>query len=188
MGSQDRFGYEWDKYDFMLPMYEKQFLMWIGPDLGPEDFKDKAVLDAGCGMGRNSYWPCKYGAKEVLAFDFDQRSVEAAQKTLKDFSAAKVIYKSIYDIDFVNRFESDHIHCLHVLNCSHNECPVHQNPSLVCYLETGSLAISPKWRNACIFLNKYEDCTFCPVYSKRIRDELNEMRNVVNTIDRKSVV
>jgi diguanylate cyclase (GGDEF)-like protein len=94
----------------------------------------------------------------------------------------KKILIDSFSNDFVNRFESDHIHCLHVLNCSHNECPVHQNPSLVCYLETGSLAISPKWRNACIFLNKYEDCTFCPVYSKRIRDELNEMRNVVNTM------
>lgn len=98
------------------------------------------------------------------------------------FAILKKILIDSFSNDFVNRFESDHIHCLHVLNCSHNECPVHQNPSLVCYLETGSLAISPKWRNACIFLNKYEDCTFCPVYSKRIRDELNEMRNVVNTM------
>lgn len=105
MGSQDRFGYEWDKYDFMLPMYEKQFLMWIGPDMGPEDFKDKSVLDGGCGMGRNSYWPCKYGAKEVVAFDFDKRSIEAAKKTLKDYPQAKVVYKSIYDIDFINRFD-----------------------------------------------------------------------------------
>lgn len=98
------------------------------------------------------------------------------------FSLLKKILIDSFSNDFVKRFESDHIHCLHVLNCSHNECPVHQNPSLVCYLETGSLAISPKWRNTCVFLNKYNDCMYCPVYSKRIRDELNEMRNVVNTI------
>ncbi|MFZ5797585.1 MAG: diguanylate cyclase [Thermodesulfobacteriota bacterium] len=98
------------------------------------------------------------------------------------FAVLKKILIDSFSNDFVKRFESDHIHCLHVLNCKHSECPVHQNPSLVCYLETGSLAISPKWRNTCIFLNKYEDCTRCPVYSKRIRDELNEMRNVVNTM------
>ncbi|MDW7772196.1 MAG: diguanylate cyclase [Desulfobulbaceae bacterium] len=98
------------------------------------------------------------------------------------FSVLKKILIDSFSNDFVKRFESDHIHCLHVLNCKHNECPVHQNPSLVCYLETGSLAISPKWRNTCIFLNKYKNCTSCPVYSKRIRDELNEMRNVVNTM------
>ncbi|MHB8789453.1 MAG: diguanylate cyclase [Desulfobulbaceae bacterium] len=98
------------------------------------------------------------------------------------FAVLRKILIDSFSNDFVKRFESDHIHCLHVLNCKHSECPVHQNPSLVCYLETGSLAISPKWRNTCIFLNKYEDCTYCPVYSKRIRDELNEMRNVVNTM------
>lgn len=98
------------------------------------------------------------------------------------FAVLKKILIDSFSNDFVKRFESDHIHCLHVLKCKHSECPVHQNPSLVCYLETGSLAISPKWRNTCIFLNKYEDCTHCPVYSKRIRDELNEMRNVVNTM------
>lgn len=98
------------------------------------------------------------------------------------FSLLKKILIGSFSNDFVKRFESDHIHCLHVLNCKHEECPVHQNPSLVCYLETGSLAISPKWRNTCIFLNKYKDCVHCPVYGKRIRDELTEMRNVVNTI------
>ncbi|MBU1138686.1 MAG: hypothetical protein KKA76_06900, partial [Proteobacteria bacterium] len=97
-------------------------------------------------------------------------------------SLLKKILIGSFSNDFVKRFESDHIHCLHVLNCTHNECPVHQNPSLVCYLETGSLAISPKWRNTCVFLNKYKDCVHCPVYGRRIRDELNEMRNVVNTI------
>ncbi|MBU0944901.1 MAG: diguanylate cyclase [Proteobacteria bacterium] len=97
-------------------------------------------------------------------------------------SLLKKILIGSFSNDFVKRFESDHIHCLHVLNCKHEECPVHQNPSLVCYLETGSLAISPKWRGTCIFLNKYKDCVHCPVYGRRIRDELTEMRNVVNTI------
>ena len=98
------------------------------------------------------------------------------------FNLLKKILIDSFSNDFVKRFESDHIHCLHVLNCRHEECPVHQNPNLVCYLETGSLAISPRWRNTCVFLNKYKDCLHCPVYSKRIRDELNEMRNVVNTM------
>ncbi|MFC1837784.1 diguanylate cyclase [Thermodesulfobacteriota bacterium] len=92
----------------------------------------------------------------------------------------KILISSHFN-DFSERFESDHIHCLHVLHCTHKECPVFQNPSLVCYLETGSQAISTKWRNSCLFLNKFKDCTNCPVYSKRIKDELVEMRNVVNT-------
>lgn len=86
--------------------------------------------------------------------------------------------------DFSDRFETDPVHCLDVMNCHNEECPVYENPSLVCYLETGSEAISPQWRDTCIFLNKYDDCTACPVYTLRRGDELDEMRNVVNTMMR----
>ncbi|MFW5731103.1 MAG: GGDEF domain-containing protein, partial [Desulfonatronovibrionaceae bacterium] len=86
--------------------------------------------------------------------------------------------------DFSERFETDPVHCLDVMNCHNEECPVYENPSLVCYLETGSQAISPKWRDTCIFLNKYEDCSACPVYILRKGDELDEMRNVINTMMR----
>ena len=86
--------------------------------------------------------------------------------------------------NFAERFDSDHIYCLDVMNCHNEECPVYQDPSLVCYLETGSEAISPLWRNTCIFLNKYEHCENCPVHTMRRGDELSEMRNVVNTMMR----
>ncbi|MGE4557259.1 MAG: GGDEF domain-containing protein [Desulfovibrionaceae bacterium] len=86
--------------------------------------------------------------------------------------------------DFADRFESDHVHCLEIMECHNEECPVYQNTTLVCHLETGSEAISPRWRNTCIFLNVYESCANCPVYSLRSGDELNEMRNVVNTMMR----
>ena len=84
MTSTERFGYEWNKYSHMDPIYESQFRNWIGK-LTPNDFKDKNVLDAGCGMGRNSYWALKYGARYLTAFDADQRSVDATKNTLKDF-------------------------------------------------------------------------------------------------------
>jgi diguanylate cyclase (GGDEF)-like protein len=86
--------------------------------------------------------------------------------------------------DFAERFESDHVHCLEIMDCHNEECPVHQNPNLVCHLETGSEAISPRWRDTCVFLNVYDTCSNCPVYAIRRGDELNEMRNVVNTMMR----
>ncbi len=104
MASEKRFGYEWSKYKDILPQYEKQFLGWVSP-LTPDDFKNKVILDAGCGMGRNSYWPLKYGAKKVIAFDFDLKSVNAAKENLKEFPNAEVYYNSIYDIDFNNEFD-----------------------------------------------------------------------------------
>ena len=96
----------------------------------------------------------------------------------------KKIIISSHSNYFAERFESDHVHCLDVMNCHNEECPVYQNPQLVCYLETGSEAISPAWRNTCIFLNKYEECANCPVYRMRKGDELAEARNVINTMMR----
>jgi diguanylate cyclase (GGDEF)-like protein len=100
------------------------------------------------------------------------------------FSRLKKIIISSHSNYFGERFEADHLHCLDVMHCHNEECPVYQNPSLVCYLETGSEAISPRWRDTCIFLNKYDSCKACPVYAMRRGDELTEMRNVVNTMMR----
>lgn len=95
----------------------------------------------------------------------------------------KIIIAS-HSSDFSERFESDHLHCLNIMNCHNEECPVYVDPSRICYLETGSEAISPVWRDTCIFLNKYDSCHECPVYHMRKGDELVEMRNVVNTMMR----
>ena len=96
----------------------------------------------------------------------------------------KKILISSHSNYFNERFESDHVHCLDIMHCHNEECPVYQNPALTCYLETGSEAISPLWRNTCIYLNKYEECRKCPVFQARVGDELAEMRNVVNTMMR----
>lgn len=113
MSSQERFGFEWDKYSEILPEYENQFKNWIGP-IKTEYFKGKKILDAGCGMGRNSYWPLKYGAESVTALDFDKRSVQRAADNLKIFKNAQVIYRSIYDIQDQNYF--DVVMCIGVLH------------------------------------------------------------------------
>ncbi|MBU3906865.1 MAG: class I SAM-dependent methyltransferase [Nanoarchaeota archaeon] len=103
-GSQERFGYEWEKFSQIIPEYETQFLKWVYP-LKKNDFKDKTILDAGCGIGRNSYWPLTYGAKELLAFDYDKRTIAVARRNLSQFRHAKVIFKSIYDLDLKNKFD-----------------------------------------------------------------------------------
>jgi SAM-dependent methyltransferase len=103
-GSTRRFGYEWEKYDKIVPLFEEQFLRWIYP-LKKEDFKGKRILDCGCGTGRNSHWPLIYGAKKVVCFDFDMKTVESAKRNLRDFKNAKVFYGSIYNIPYENEFD-----------------------------------------------------------------------------------
>lgn len=105
MASTERFGYEWDKYSYIDQKYEDQLENWLGP-IKKNYFLDKTVLDAGCGMGRNSFWSLKWGAKSLTAFDFDHRSVNRTKQTLKEFGdKAEVLYKSIYDIDWKDHFD-----------------------------------------------------------------------------------
>lgn len=104
MGSYNRFGFEWSKYPEIVPLYEQQFLGWVAP-LGPDDFRGKRILDAGCGTGRNSWWPLQYSAAEVVAFDVDPRTVAVARKNLAARTNAKVLERSIYDLEFSNEFD-----------------------------------------------------------------------------------
>src|ERR1700730_11789255 len=89
-GSSDRFGYEWDSYAEILPGHEEQFRRWTAP-LSPQDWQGKQVLDVGCGMGRNSFWPLKYGAAGGVAVDIDERSLESARRNLQSFPAMHVM-------------------------------------------------------------------------------------------------
>src|SRR3990167_3644553 len=104
MASQDRFGYEWNKYSEILPAYEEQFLRWIYP-VDKHFFQKKTVLDAGCGMGRNAYWALEYGAEKVVAFDDDERSLAAARKALSEFQNARVERGNIETFQTPERFD-----------------------------------------------------------------------------------
>ncbi len=104
MASEERFGYEWDTYDAMTPEYEAQFRNWTAP-IPEEEWKGKRVLDAGSGMGRNSVWPLKWEASELVAFDLDDRSVAAAKRTLEQFKNARVEKINIHEIPFRSEFD-----------------------------------------------------------------------------------
>jgi len=112
-GTQHQFGYEWDIYREIVPLYREQFLRWIAP-VSIEEFQGKKFLDAGCGIGRNSYWPLQEGAASAVAFDYDARTVKVAQENLKGFSNAQVMLKSVYDIQWENEF--DIVFCIGVLH------------------------------------------------------------------------
>jgi SAM-dependent methyltransferase len=96
-GSPERFGYSWDRYSEILPDHEEQFLRWTQP-LTKEDWKGVRFLDAGCGIGRNSFWPLRYGAAAGVLIDVDERSLARARNNLAGFPNASVRYHSIYDL------------------------------------------------------------------------------------------
>lgn len=103
-GSPDRFGHSWNIFNEILPIHEEQFKRWT-QGLSKTFWKGKNILDAGCGIGRNSYWAMKYGAASALCIDVDTRTLDAARKNLEQFKTAKVKYKSIYELESSNEFD-----------------------------------------------------------------------------------
>lgn len=103
-GTENEFGYEWDNYPEILPIHKTQFENWIIP-FKIKDFRGKTFLDAGCGIGRNSYWALKEGAESCIAFDYDHRTVNVAKKNLQNFKNAEVKFLSIYDLSMPNTFD-----------------------------------------------------------------------------------
>jgi 2-polyprenyl-3-methyl-5-hydroxy-6-metoxy-1,4-benzoquinol methylase len=112
-GTQYQFGYEWNLYREILPLHKEQFCRWITP-VTLSFFKDKTFMDAGCGIGRNSYWPLLEGAKSAYAFDYDKRTVAVAKQNLSLFPNVTVVLQSIYEIKFKDEF--DIVFCIGVLH------------------------------------------------------------------------
>jgi len=104
-GSPERFGYSWERFSKLSPEQEQQFLLWTLPIDRSSGWQGKRFLDAGCGAGRNSYWPLTYGAASAVAMDLDDRSLDAARANLADFPSAQVVRASIYDIPYENEFD-----------------------------------------------------------------------------------
>lgn len=79
----ERFGYEWKKFDENYDEYQEQFLDWIYP-VKRDFFKDKVVLDAGCGKGKHSVIAEGFGAAAVAAVDYGRGSIESARRYIKE--------------------------------------------------------------------------------------------------------
>jgi SAM-dependent methyltransferase/uncharacterized protein YbaR (Trm112 family) len=91
------FGYEWQKFDDQIAdtyMTDKaNFLDFIAP-VTPDFFRDKIVLDAGCGMGRFLRLAADFGSREVIGVDLSQ-SVDVAYQHVRHLPNAHVIQADI---------------------------------------------------------------------------------------------
>lgn len=72
----DAFGYEWTRYSELAPRYRQQFLDWIQP-VNPDFFRDRVILEGGCGKGRHTALAAEFGARAVVAIDLSD-AVDAA--------------------------------------------------------------------------------------------------------------
>jgi SAM-dependent methyltransferase len=92
------FGWEWQEFVELHDQYEAQFLDWIHP-IQPDYFRDKVVLDAGCGIGRHTYHAARYAAREVIGLDLSS-AVETAYLNTGRLPNVHVVQGSIYSPPF----------------------------------------------------------------------------------------
>ena len=92
----DRFGDQWNEFDFIGEHYERQFLGWIAPN-GPETFKDQVILEGGCGKGRHSALAARFGAKDVIAVDLGS-AVEAAYRNTRAHPNVHVVQADLFHL------------------------------------------------------------------------------------------
>ncbi len=126
----ERFSYQWHRYTDIPAIFEQQFLDWIAP-VQPAFFKNKVVLDAGCGMGRHLVFSSKYGAKAVIGVDLGD-SVDVAYANTKHLPHVHIVQADIYHLPFK---QFDYIYSIGVLH--HLPDPKQGFLSLVAHLKKG---------------------------------------------------
>ncbi|MGE0492793.1 MAG: methyltransferase domain-containing protein [Vulcanimicrobiota bacterium] len=76
----DSFGEQWQHYNEQRDLYRQQLLDWLRP-VEADFFRDKLVLDAGCGKGRHLLASASFGARLVVGVDLGPASQVARQAT-----------------------------------------------------------------------------------------------------------
>jgi SAM-dependent methyltransferase/uncharacterized protein YbaR (Trm112 family) len=108
----ESFAYEWKNFSTVYSSYEQQFLDWIYP-VKKDFFRQKLVLDAGCGNGRHVIQSTKFEA-EVIGIDLGG-SVDVAYRNTKNIDRAHIVQADLCDLPF--RYQAfDYIYSIGVLH------------------------------------------------------------------------
>jgi len=97
------FGWQWQHFTQDDPRYGEQFLGWIAP-VTPEFFRDKVVLEGGCGKGRHTQLAAHWGAKDVIGIDLSD-AVETAFASTRALDNAHIIQADIYNLPLARTFD-----------------------------------------------------------------------------------
>ena len=89
----EAFGYEWTRYSELAERYRRQFLDWIRP-VTPEFFRNRIVLEGGCGKGRHTALAAEFGARGVVALDLSE-AVDAAFANTRHLENAHIVQADI---------------------------------------------------------------------------------------------
>ncbi len=110
--TERNFGYSWNIFSDIYKKEKTDFLNWIYP-VDESFFKDKIILDAGCGNGLHARMASEFGAKTVFGLDLSSAVYSAYQNT-KDIDNVQIIKGNLYSPPFENNF-FDYIYSIGVL-------------------------------------------------------------------------
>ncbi len=99
----DKFGWSWQEFTQDDEKYDQEFLGWIAP-VRPEFFKDKVVLEGGCGKGRHTRRVAGWGARDIIAVDLSA-AVEVAFESTRSLENAHIIQADIYQLPLRPEFD-----------------------------------------------------------------------------------
>ena len=99
----ENFGWQWTNFTQEDPKYNEQFLGWLQP-VKKEFFKDKIVLEGGCGKGRHTKLAAEWGAKEVVGIDLGD-GVETAFAVTRKMPNAHIIQCDIFKLPLKKAFD-----------------------------------------------------------------------------------
>ncbi|MCA1555885.1 MAG: methyltransferase domain-containing protein, partial [Acidobacteria bacterium] len=97
----ENFGWQWQHFTQRDERYDEQFRGWLAP-VTPEFFKDKIVLEGGCGKGRHTQLAATWGARDVVGIDLSG-AVETAFAATRKLPNAHIIQADIYHLPLKRR-------------------------------------------------------------------------------------
>lgn len=97
------FGWQWRHFTDVDQRYAEQFLGWISP-VTPGFFRDKVVLEGGCGKGRHTQLAAEWGARDVIGIDLSE-AVETAYAATRSLPNAHIIQADIYRLPLRRAFD-----------------------------------------------------------------------------------
>jgi SAM-dependent methyltransferase len=99
----ENFGWQWRHFTQKDELYDEQFLAWIAP-VRPEFFRNKLVVEGGCGKGRHTQLVAQWGAREVIGVDLSA-AVETAFANTRSLENAHIIQADIYQLPLAREFD-----------------------------------------------------------------------------------
>jgi SAM-dependent methyltransferase len=97
------FGWEWQHFTQEDDLYGEQLLGWLQP-VKPDFFKDKLVLEGGCGKGRHTRLAASWGARDVVGIDLSD-AVESAFAATRGSANLHIVQADLYHLPVKRVFD-----------------------------------------------------------------------------------